>query len=285
MFGRDRGDRGALVALGMMLAAVLVVAVLGAGEPPNPEITQTGNHQIPSNQHQHVSETISAFYPWQDSYAQWLMAFFSVLATGVSFWAVRLVRDTLEQSRSATTAAFQANEISREIGRSQTRAYLSVKTIEAQIESGMLVFYATVENSGQTPAKKIRADCNLTVDTGEIYNVLAGKGTGQDHFVRHKPVFVGESDFVSVGKGLSIMFLWAHTDMKADHFDWLLTGKGLQVVDFRITWRDVYGEDQTIVFSAIPDKSADVQWEKTTKFMSRRVHWPSFKIHYHQQNG
>lgn len=46
----------------------------------------------------------------EDTLAQWVMAFFSIAATGVSYLAVRLVGATLELNRTATAAAVDAAE-------------------------------------------------------------------------------------------------------------------------------------------------------------------------------
>ena len=42
---------------------------------------------------------------WFDTAAQWLMALFGVIATGISIWAVMLLRDNLRETRKATEAA------------------------------------------------------------------------------------------------------------------------------------------------------------------------------------
>ena len=50
----------------------------------------------------------------EDTLAQWVMAFFSIAATIVSYLAVRLVGDTLELNRTTTTAAVEAAKSARE---------------------------------------------------------------------------------------------------------------------------------------------------------------------------
>lgn len=102
----DKGDRGALAALGMLLLAVVVVAFIAPGprNPANGQIEQPNAASIEKRQPSDIAHPVAGaqeFHPWRDTYAQWLMALFSVAATGVSIWAVGLVRETLKATRKA----------------------------------------------------------------------------------------------------------------------------------------------------------------------------------------
>ncbi len=66
-----------------------------------------------------------------DTLAQWLMALFSAFATGISIWAVFLLKDTLAATRRANAlslrnaqAAETAVEITREASENELRAYV-----------------------------------------------------------------------------------------------------------------------------------------------------------------
>ena len=61
-----------------------------------------------------------------DTYAQWLMATLSIVATVVSAWAVFLVRNSLDLNRRATEAAVAANEQSRKLFEIENRPRIKI---------------------------------------------------------------------------------------------------------------------------------------------------------------
>ena len=111
-----------------------------------------------------------------DSYPQWIMAVFTAAAAGISIWAVRLVNDTLEESRKATVAATQAAEAanrSNEIARAEQRPWLTLRRkveciftyqdVAPDTPRGQHFRYTTdlqwifdIENVGRTPAFGIK---------------------------------------------------------------------------------------------------------------------------------
>jgi hypothetical protein len=90
-----------------------------------------------------------------DTYAQWIMAVLSVVATGASILAIILIRRTLHETKRTADAALNANNISREIGEAQVRAYLSEeKTFfewEVNLDQKFKASHVW-KNSGQSPA-------------------------------------------------------------------------------------------------------------------------------------
>ena len=141
MFGRDRSDRGALVALGMALLAIFLVSMI---TEPKQQITQTvasqgkqaeqgqdANQDAPT----HVSD--NDWHVWGDSWAQWLMAVFAVGATLVSLYAVFLLKDTLDANRDAVAEATKANKIARENAVNDLRPWIAV--MDATLSSDVRV--------------------------------------------------------------------------------------------------------------------------------------------------
>ena len=115
MFGRDRGDRGALVALTVVVVGAVFASWLG--QPSNQQKTEPATSNIYQTEKDNVLQAVSTaegFDPWRDSYAQWGMAALSLLATGVSGWAIFLLRSTLAETRRTADAAFRMVEIERE---------------------------------------------------------------------------------------------------------------------------------------------------------------------------
>jgi len=102
------------------------------------------------------------------------MAAFGIVATGVSFWAVIVVRDTLVVSRRATEAAVEAVAVTRRIGEAQVRAYLSCTGATYNIAEQICAAEITIKNFGQSPARRATvkaraATLNLENPEGDPY--------------------------------------------------------------------------------------------------------------------
>ena len=67
-------------------------------------------------------------------------------ATGVSIWAVRLVRDTLTETRRGVA-------VTEDMGKRQTRAYVNVTKVTMKRLRGneKPIFTFTITNSGSSP--------------------------------------------------------------------------------------------------------------------------------------
>lgn len=88
----------------------------------------------------------------QDTYAQWIMAIISLVATFISIWAVWLVRKTLNATK--------------EVGRDQARAYVHIERAELRwgnSQGDYPSFTLAALNTGQTPAKWF--ECGAVVFT------------------------------------------------------------------------------------------------------------------------
>ena len=103
------------------------------------------------------------FITWSDSLAQWFMAIGGLVATGVSIWAIFLLRATLKATRDAVTeaemgsaAAREANEIARDTARRELRAYVTVEVAKLQtFEVGKRISaQLKINNVGTTPMYK-----------------------------------------------------------------------------------------------------------------------------------
>lgn len=93
------------------------------------------------------------------------MAVFSIVATGISIWAVRLLRDTLIATREAVKAADDAVEVTRDIGNKQLRAYLWIGVSEIMDVAAERRPRAQIglKNYGQTPARVLSHKCWLAL--------------------------------------------------------------------------------------------------------------------------
>lgn len=129
----NRRDRGALIALALGLFAIVATAWIS--NPSHNPVAAPGTGEEEQYENGDIEKLVAAvreFNPWSDSYAQWLMAVFAVAATGVSIWAVRLVRDQLALTRQSNEAAITAageavksNEIALRTAIIQQRAWIT----------------------------------------------------------------------------------------------------------------------------------------------------------------
>lgn len=163
MFKTIWGPDGAvrLVALGglFLLVFLAILSLAGAGDSPQQTCGQGGRDAQNSAQEECNApggqSMVENFVSPQDTLAQWLMTLFSMLAVGVSGYAVYLVRQTY----GATVAMAKDT---RRIGEAQVRAYLSIEeaaVIPRAIGQDVVSwdFHFTFKNSGQSPASKVTA--------------------------------------------------------------------------------------------------------------------------------
>lgn len=172
MSSRNRSDRGALVALAMALAAIVLVVYFQ--QPPKQFDATEYSAQIEKYDNSEVTQLVSnasEFEFFGDTPTQWVMAVFSIAATIISYYAVRLLKSTLDATRDAVKSADDAVDVTKKIGRIQTRAYISVAKIftdPAQNEGytgDRFAVMVRVQNFGATPAYDLRVKVESIKDT------------------------------------------------------------------------------------------------------------------------
>ncbi|MCW2308155.1 hypothetical protein [Rhodobium gokarnense] len=180
----------------MALAAIVAVVAIQtlmperngptAPQPKSQQVERAEQHEL-----QNLVAAIREFRPWQDSYAQWTMAVFGILATAVSALAVWLVNNTLAETRKATRAAEEAVAATREMGEAQVRAYLTTDggRIRSGAVKGHLAFKIeiTLKNSGQSPAFGIRVSARISASNASVVLPF-------DVFAHCKIIGAGESE-------------------------------------------------------------------------------------------
>lgn len=154
-------DRYAVVALLAVLAAIVFVAWLG--QPTDAQIanSETRYADYPKEHHGPAEGRWWPEVSARDTYAQWFMAILALAATGISIWAIRILRNTLDQTRYAVKSAEDAVEVTREIGEAQVRAYLqfSIKHLNyiQAVKNDGIKLGGILTNKGQSPALEIEA--------------------------------------------------------------------------------------------------------------------------------
>jgi hypothetical protein len=100
-----------------------------------------------------------------DTYAQWIAAVAALSGVAVSFWAVRLVRDTLRANTDAVDQARAANQIAEGTAERQLRAYMLTAncTMELAPDNDPIA-HVRIQNFGQTPAFDVRSWIHIWVE-------------------------------------------------------------------------------------------------------------------------
>jgi hypothetical protein len=168
MFGSDRSDRPALIVLALLVTSLVIVSLSGlyarheAGHPiacytPADEDGEEVEKQNPVCPDDHIF--------FGDGWAQWIMAGFAIVATGVSWRALYLLRETFKETKRTADAAAEANEMARESAERQLRAYVSVEaiTIQTLAVGEPLAMVIKIANAGNTPAKCLRVNFGITI--------------------------------------------------------------------------------------------------------------------------
>lgn len=152
MSGSHRNHRYALIALGMTLLAIVFSSWFS--QPVGEQKTQQGVNTAEYSQ-EHYGPTEGRWWPEfsaRDTYAQWVMALFSIAATGVSFLAVVWVKRTLLETRR--------------IGEAQVRAYVVIAPDdigEPKSDGRPIVITLKVKNTGATPARNLTIQGDVRV--------------------------------------------------------------------------------------------------------------------------
>ena len=267
-----RGYRSAFVAIGLI--AAIANPCLGQDEQPQRNAEGPKARQESSDDHKaepgpedqtdvpiEVSETdpgaedtardhqdrpkgdvVQSVWAWDglvttsDTFAQWIMAFFGVVATGVSVWAVILLKRTLKESRRATETALRAAEaaeqtveVTRDIGQRQIRAYMVANTADMVWVQGFDESETTIlnygiritwKNCGDTPARRCRCHASVKVFDDLIpqdyeYPDLDAPGisiknhVGPDQTLLYRLGGICPSDVLAAEKGQKHIYAWS----------------------------------------------------------------------------
>lgn len=141
----------------------------------------------------------SAYAAPRDTYAQWIMAIFSIVATGVSVGAVILVRDTLRANTAAVDLAREANNLTREAMIADKRAWIAIEDVVLlhptcfSEERLNLRVEAVFKNVGSTPAR----DLSIKIESIHL-------GEPPDDFSGHKKRHLNGARNLLPGLGITL---------------------------------------------------------------------------------
>lgn len=243
------------------VAISLLILVIAVPEFRNPQYqshkheTQQHDRQTSTDDEQ-GTETVSFWNIHtspEDTYAQWVMALFSMFATGISVWAVVLLRNTLVTTREAVRAADDAVMVTREMGKAQVRAYLSAVGGEFSLDGTWFWLKVRVRNDGQSPARAITLDATISV--------MVPRGKKFQRLARLERVDSqpgqGQGGQIQAGDERSIFLLWSHTDIGTEAYGHIADTNTAVEVHGRLKWIDVFDDEGTITFD-MSDLSEDL---------------------------
>jgi hypothetical protein len=136
-----------------MLAAIVLVSVFaGTGNNTYKQVKQPDKQdsRTENAQGQSVESVHWGLFTARDTLAQWIAAIAALGSVGVSIWAVRLVRDSLLETRKILDFEKErsAVELASNLWIEPTKVIIEIKTLKIFME-------AKIHNSGTTNAKDV----------------------------------------------------------------------------------------------------------------------------------
>lgn len=241
-----------LVVLALTIFAIVALAWIGSRQGQQIDQSDEGEtHQYSYNAEDTDKQYGPAEGHWRpefaarDTYAQWIMAIFSAIATAFSGWAVWLLRGTLIETRKAVNAADNSVEVAREIGRKQVRAYLSCTGAQFGADAKWLQCEIFFANKGQSPAHRIEV-------TGSVAITVRDRDTGRltRHDSRPNTSF---SEIIPAGGDGHTYLIWSRRELGDAGLDAILSGDGTFSIDGEVSWSDIFNDVQTASFSIFVD--------------------------------
>lgn len=190
-----------------------------------------------------------------------------VTAAGVIYVALTLreTRRATEVAHRSVGASESAVKATLEVGQAQVRAYLTISKARFGVEGNWFHFWATIVNSGQSPAFDIRIVAHISLVTRQ-----AGEDGGMPLISRVlSEETVGTCGTTSAGGENKIALAWSHTEIGTELHDQVAEGGSFEIMGM-LNWRDVFGGVNAITFSAIEgDSSEDLAFGEDGSFVRR----------------
>ena len=93
----------------------------------------------------------------KDTLAQWIMAILGLIAVGISYWAVRLLKSTLEETARVSSETAKSVIHLQKSTELQNRPWVNVSKTEVwRIGASVAALNVVLTNTGQTPARNLR---------------------------------------------------------------------------------------------------------------------------------
>jgi hypothetical protein len=143
------------------------------------------------------------------------------------------------------------NEINREIGRAQVRAYLTCKAVNYKTIGGCIIIEVELTNTGQSPAKAINLSGVLHL---VIYHLASNRQITHEHVETERR----STRFQAIQAGGdsrdgNLVFVWYDAigdDAPQERF---FTKWNAITLEAQVEWTDVFGEIQDFPLGAVAD--------------------------------
>jgi hypothetical protein len=184
MSDSNRSEFVALVAVVCTVVIFLVGLAAGLGNPAGEQKTSQSYQQVRGYAEGNVSQVHASaddFDFWEDPFPQYAMAIFAAFATGASFWAIIEVRKTFKETKRTADAAVSALGSERAwVGYDGIQAgpFTDGKVSGKPVSNG-LIFHVHWQNSGRSPAVKVRIHTDYRLWNGgdvPVFEVGADMG-------------------------------------------------------------------------------------------------------------
>ncbi|MCR6670334.1 hypothetical protein [Devosia ginsengisoli] len=244
MFSGDRNDRPALVVLALLIASIVLVSFMGlyARHEANYQVGCYAPTEVnESGQQQYEPVCPEDHLIFGDGAAQWVMAIFALVATGVSWRALVLIRRTFIETERTAEAAVEANKIARETTTRQLRAYVGVRRVDV-VTFGIgqnTRIEAVFVNAGQTPAKRVKLSF-LTIGVRSLAGAKfpIGKFRSEDWRV----------GYIEIGPGETYTAACTGAIPLDEEAKWMFTNKKyFIIVGALLRYEDVFGKRHRLI--------------------------------------
>lgn len=220
------------------LAPVVAAESSGGNHDGEDEYSENSETQKPPG----AAENSGIWGVWGDTPAQWIMALFGIVATGISIWAVWLLKQTLKATREAVATTEASVEAMRDGNERMLRAYVCVTETEIKRENDRVIrALVYVSNSGQTPARNITSWTKIRVGDPSGFvvpeNLDGGSkstiGTGTTYTLQARTEPLSDEVWNRVWTRKAPLWVWG-----ALSYDDIF-GKERRVTSFRLRLHDI----------------------------------------------
>ncbi len=206
-----------------------------------------------------------------------IIAIIAAIQTGVFAWQGIQLKKTVEAgelqrkvSQAGVDAANTANEVARQTGHAQVRAYLTCSAAKYSISGTTIFIDIALTNAGQSPARSVFISGELYLTVLNADQTAFGSGFLPKKHIRST---VSRTRFQAIHSGATLteklMFIWPISFEKGDRlsesendafFEWnAITYSG------QVSWTDVFGTVETFPVFMTNDMSDVEKGKKTAR--------------------
>ena len=296
MSNRNWGDRGALVALALLLSCVVLAALIQrvgtdqasyrqgeehyaavAAANPDDELYRRcealterqeafdclREQVTASREGQRSERDLRAQQSMADSafVMLWITGGLGLLTFMLSGVATLLLRETLRETTRTADAAILANATAREIGEAQVRAYVACTVAEVTVSGSWVQAVIKFRNSGQSPA--------LWCEVNSTFRLPVTRLDGRTHYEDSSPSESVDAAIQAGDQG-SVLLIWFLGDFPGDSHERMRKAQAGLNLACRIRWMDVFRRvhEDYFQFHDIREENVSGPQENRTRYVT-----------------